>query len=184
MQNLSKVAADELSGPSIISAIKRSGIEIILSVPDMTTSTGLLWPISRDPELRLIRTCKEGETVGIGAGLSYCSKRALLLFQNTGLLDSINALRAVAVEYKLPICMMVGLLSKELGTPPTKSKYYGVRIVEPILDAMGIFHQCIETDADIPLIGPMVDRCYTRSEPVAILLGQPVSWPQQMSASS
>jgi len=172
----------ELSGPAIISEIKRSGIEFILSVPDMTTSKGLLWPISRDPELKLVRACKEGETVGIGAGLSYCNRRALLLFQNTGLLDSINALRAVAVEYKLPICMMVGLLSKEPGVPPTQSNYYGVRIVEPILDAMGIHHECLETDDDLPLIKPMVDRCYSTPEPVALLIGQPVAWPDEVAS--
>ena len=49
---------------------------------------------------RLIRVCKEDEGVGICAGLAHTGKRALLLIQHTGLLDSINALRGVAVEYR------------------------------------------------------------------------------------
>ena len=80
----------------------------------------------------------------ICAGLSFTGKRGLLLIQQTGLLDSINAIRGVAVEYNLPICMMVGLLEKEVGVMPRQSKRYGVRIVEPILEAMGIAYHNIE----------------------------------------
>ena len=72
----------------------------------------------RTPSLKLIRVCKEDEGIGVCAGLSYCDKRALLLMQYSGMLDSINALRIVGVEYSLPICMMVGLLNKEPGVRP------------------------------------------------------------------
>ena len=100
--------------------------------------------------------------MGICAGLAHCDKRALLLIQQTGMLDSINAIRGVAVEYSLPICMMVGLLEKEPGVLPQQSKRYGVRIVEPILDAMGITHHLIETDADLPKIRPAIDDAYAQ----------------------
>ena len=32
---------------------------------------------------------------------------------------------------------------------PTKSKKYGVKIIEPILDVMGIEHHLIERDSDL-----------------------------------
>ena len=44
---------------------------------------------------------------------------------------------------------MVGLLEKEVGVMPRQSKRYGVRIVEPILEAMGIAYHNIEEDADV-----------------------------------
>jgi hypothetical protein len=100
-----------LSGAGIIAAIKESGVEFILSVPDIVTSGSLLRPIARDPQFRLIRVCKEDECIGIASGLYYCGKRALALIQHTGFLDSINAIRGVAVEYAQPICMMIGLLA-------------------------------------------------------------------------
>ena len=50
-----------LKGSSIIAAIKASGVEYILSVPDIVTSGGLLRPISRDPAFKLVRVCKEDE---------------------------------------------------------------------------------------------------------------------------
>src|ERR1700760_151456 len=95
-----------LHGSSIIAAIRQSRIEFVISVPDITTSEGLLRPLAWQSTPRLLRVCKEDEGVGICAGLSYTGRRALLLIQHTGLLDSINAVRGVAVEYKLPICMM------------------------------------------------------------------------------
>src|SRR6202167_1227303 len=94
--------AKSLNGARIIAAIKASGIEYVLSVPDIVTSTGLLAPIAHDKELKLIRVCKEDECIGIATGLAYCDKRALILIQHTGFLYSINAIRGVAVEYRQP----------------------------------------------------------------------------------
>ncbi len=162
----------ELNGSAIIAAIKASGIEYILSVPDIVTSAGLLAPIARDKALRLIRVCKEDECIGIASGLSYCDKRALILIQHTGFLDSLNAIRGVAVEYKQPICMMMGLLQHEPDVAPRASPRYGVRIVEPILDDMGIAHHLISVDADVTQIKPAIDKAYAESEPVAFLIGR------------
>jgi sulfopyruvate decarboxylase TPP-binding subunit len=165
-------AADGLSGESIIREIKASGIEFVISVPDITTSEGLLRPLADASNPRLIRICKEDEGVGICAGLAHTGKRALLLIQQTGMLDSINAIRGVAVEYSLPICMIVGLLEKETGVPPRQSKKYGVRIVEPILDAMGIGYHEIEQQTDVSKIRPAIDTAYADSKPTVLLIGQ------------
>jgi sulfopyruvate decarboxylase subunit alpha len=162
----------DLRGSSIIAEIKASRIEFVISVPDITTSEGLLCPLSQSRAPRLVRVCKEDEGVGICAGLSYTGRRALLLIQQTGLLDSINAVRGVAVEYALPICMMVGLLEKEPGVPPLQSKRYGVRIVEPILDAMGVAYHEIEEEADVAKIRLAIDDAYAQSRPVVLLIGR------------
>jgi len=161
-----------LPGAAIIAAIKSAGVRFVMTVPDIVSSEGLLHPISRDSELRLIRVCKEDEAVGISAGLAACGQRSMLLIQHTGLLDSINALRAVAVEYSMPVCLMVGLLEKEPGVAPTKSGRYGVRIVQPILDAMSIVHHLLETEDDVPIIPKAIERAYTDSKPVVMLLGR------------
>jgi sulfopyruvate decarboxylase TPP-binding subunit len=161
-----------LNGASIIREIKASRIEFVVSVPDITTSEGLLRPLEQETHPRLIRVCKEDEGVGICAGLSYCGRRSLLLIQQTGLFDSINAIRGVAVEYGLPICMMVGLLEKEPGVPPRQSKRYGVRIVEPVLEAMGIAYHEIEAEADVGTIAPAIGAAYAEMRPVVLLVGR------------
>ena len=161
-----------LSGQSIIKEINSSGIEFVISVPDITTSEGLLRPLAKGAGPRLVRICKEDEGVAICAGLAYAGKRGLLLIQQTGLLDSINAVRGVAVEYSLPICMMVGLLEKEVGVMPRQSKRYGVRIVEPILEAMGIAYHNVEEQSDVAKIRPAIEQAYKDSKPTVILIGQ------------
>ena len=158
--------------PRIIDAVKEAGIHYVLSVPDLHTSKGLLIPIAADPDLRLIRVCKEDETIGISAGLSYGSKRALVLIQYTGFLYAMNAIRGVSVEYRQPTCLMVGMLGLEPGVPPQQSKKFGLRIIEPILDVMGIPHHLIESDDDLGKIRPAIDECYTKSFPVALLIGR------------
>ena len=164
--------AASLPGPAIIAALKSAGVNFVMSVPDIVSSEGLLHPIARDPDLKLIRVCKEDEAIGISAGLAACGQRSILLIQHTGLLDSINALRAVAVEYSNPVCLMVGLLEKEPGVAPTKSGRYGVRIIEPILDAMGVAHHLLETEDDVPIIPEAIGRAYTQSKPVVMMLGR------------
>lgn len=161
-----------LTGASIIQQIKASGIEFVVSVPDITTSEGLLRPLAAGSGPRLIRICKEDEGVGICAGLANTGKRGLLLIQQTGLLDSINAIRGVAMDYSLPICMMVGLLDKEVGVPPRQSTRYGVRIVEPVLEAMGVPYVEIEAQPDVAKIRPAIDDAYATSHPVVLLIGQ------------
>jgi len=164
--------ARELHGGGIIAAIKASGIEYVLALPDIVTSKGLLFPIARDKDLKLIRVCKEDECIGIASGLSYADKRALILIQYTGFLDSLNAIRGIAVEYKQPICMMVGLLGHEPNLAPRASPRYGVRIIEPICDDMGLAHDLISVDADVGKIQPAIEKAYRESAPLALLIGR------------
>lgn len=160
------------SGARIIAALKAARVELVAAVPDIVTSDGLLWPISRDPAFRLVRLCKEDEGISICAGYSYSGKRSLLLMQQTGLMDSLNALRAIGMDYRLPICMMVGLQGKEPDRLPEESAHYGVRIVMPVLAAMGVVHHLIEGPEDTGLVAPAIEAAYQASRPVCLLVGR------------
>jgi sulfopyruvate decarboxylase TPP-binding subunit len=162
----------ELKASEIINEVKRAGIRFVVALPDRVTSEHLLKPMLKDPELRVVQVCKEDEGVSICSGLFAAGHRALLLIQYTGLLDSLNAMRGVAVEGKNPVCFMVGLLGKEPGVPPTQDKRYGLRIVEPILDAMQVEHCLIETGGDVDKIAHAVERAYKRLAPVVMLIGR------------
>lgn len=163
---------DRLDGTAIISQIEASRIDFLIAVPDIVTSDGLLWPLSKLKSPRLLRVCREDEGFGIAAGLSFCDRRALILIQHTGLLDSINALRAIGVEYALPICLMVGLLGKEPGKPLHESSRYGLRMIEPILAAFNVSYHLIEANSDVPKIRPAIDQAYASSWPVVLLIGR------------
>jgi len=161
-----------IEGAAIVEAIKESGVEFVVSVPDLVTSETVLRRVASDSALKLVRVCKEDEGVSICAALSFCDQRALLLMQNTGLLDSMNALRGIAVEYQLPVVMMVGLLLHESAAPPAQSHSYGARIVTPILDAMGIAYEYLHSAGDEQRIAPAIERAYANSTPLVLLIGR------------
>ena len=163
-------AEPPLHGAAIIAALKRARIDYVLSVPDLHTSEGLLKPIAADPDLKLIRVCKEDETLGISAGLSYGDKRALILIQYTGFLYAMNAIRAMACDHSMPICLMIGLLGKEPDRPSRGSGRFGVRIVEPMLDVLGVSYHRIARDEDAAVVAPAIDNAYTLSKPIAFLI--------------
>ena len=160
------------AGAEIIAGIKAAGVREVVALPDIVTSDGLLWPISRDPDLRLTRICKEDEGVSICAAMSYNGTRAVLIMQQTGLMDSLNAIRAIAVDYELPVVMMVGLQGKEPHLAPEESAAYGVRIIPPILSAMQISHSLIEEPEDTDYIAQVIEAAYAESRPHVFLIGR------------
>jgi len=160
------------SGKAIVAALKRGQIRFVVAVPDIVTSDGLLWPIAEDAELNLVRVCKEDEAVSICAAMSYSNTRALLLMQQTGLMDSLNAIRAIGMDYRMPVCMMVGLQGKEPHLRPHESASYGVRIIQPILDVMQVSNSLIEEPDDVEGIVPAIDRAYRTPAPHCFLIGR------------
>jgi len=160
------------SGKAIIAALKQADIRFVVAVPDIVTSDGLLWPIAEDADLKLVRVCKEDEAVSICAAMSYSDTRAMVLMQQTGLMDSLNALRALGMEYGRPICMMVGLQGKEPHLKLHESAAYGVRIIKPILDVMQLSNSLIEEPGDIEGIVPAIDRAYQTPAPHCFLIGR------------
>lgn len=161
-----------LTAESIKTEIKHAGIHFVVALPDRVTSHYLLKGMLHDPDFRVVQVCKEDEGVSVCSGLYAAGQRSVLMMQYTGLLDSVNALRGIAVEGKFPVCMIVGLLGKEPDVAPTKSNKLGVKIIEPILDTLGIEHHLVERDADTSHIVPAIEKAYKNSFPVAILIGR------------
>lgn len=161
-----------LKAEDIIKQIKKAGIRFIVALPDRVTSHFLLKTMLRDPEFKVVQVCKEDEGISICSGLFAAGHRSLMMMQYTGLLDSINSLRGVAVEGENPVCMLVGLLGKEPGVEPSQSNKYGVKIIEPVLDTMGIEHHWVEESGDTEKIVPAIEKAYASTRPMALLIGK------------
>ena len=161
-----------LTAEAIKNQFKRAGIHFVVALPDRVTSHYLLKGLLADSDFHVVQVCKEDEGVSICSGLYAAGHKSVFMMQYTGFLDSINAIRGVAVEGRFPVCMVVGLLGKEPDVAPTQSKKYGVKIIEPILDVMGIAHHLIERDADTRQIAPVIENTFVNSFPSAILIGR------------
>jgi sulfopyruvate decarboxylase subunit alpha len=161
-----------LRAEAIKNQFKGSGIHFVVALPDRVTSHHLLKGLLADPDYHVVQVCKEDEGVSICSGLYAAGHKSVFMMQYTGFLDSINAIRGVGVEGRFPVCMIVGLLGKEPDVAPTKSNKFGVKIIEPILDVMGIEHLLIERDADTEQIAPAIEKTFNNSFPTAILIGR------------
>lgn len=162
-----------LKGSSIIKVFEDAGVQSVVALPDIVTCETVLWPISSHSSFMFIPVCKEDEGVSICASLSYCQHRAVLLMQHTGFLDSINAIRAIAVDYQLPIVMMVGLQGIEPDIKFTESKNTGIRSLVPICDALTLKHAEIKMESDALLVKDLINQAYESSSPCVIFISRP-----------
>lgn len=160
------------SGKQIIKQLQMAGVRFVVSLPDIVTSSGLLWPIAKNNDFELIRVCKEDEGVSICAAMSYNGTRAVLLMQQTGLMDSLNSIRAIAMDYQLPVVMMVGLQGKEPEPKPEQSSVYGVRIIPSVLEAMSVSFSLLQEPSDALTIQDRIGSCYADSKPHVFLIGR------------
>jgi len=162
-----------VQGNTIIDCFKTSGVRSVVALPDIVTCQNLLWPIYHDRTMDLIPVCKEDEGVSICAALSYANHRAVLLIQHTGFLDSINAIRAIAVNYQLPVIMFVGVQGMEAHLELHRSADIGIRSLPKICEAVELDIDVIQYESDAARIAKRIDSCYSDSKPHVTFLPQP-----------
>ena len=94
------------STEAIYDGLKDAGIDFIVSVPCVNLSR-LLNMIDDDPEINHIPVTREEEGIGICAGAYLGGKRTAILMQNSGLGNSINALKSLMELYEFPLIMVM-----------------------------------------------------------------------------
>ena len=94
------------SSEAIYNGLKDAGIDFIVSVPCVNLSK-LLNMIDEDEEITHIPVTREEEGIGICAGAFLGGKRTAILMQNSGLGNSINALKLLMELYEFPLIMIM-----------------------------------------------------------------------------
>jgi sulfopyruvate decarboxylase TPP-binding subunit len=142
----------------------------ILSVPDTHQKT-VLAALDHEPTIRLITCATEDEANAIAAGLHIGGEPCLLMIQHAGLYASVNTLRGVAMDGRVPIFYLIGLLSREKDLDPSESRSSMVRYCEPLLDTFGVPHARLEGPDDLHLIPEYFRLSRERRGPAAVLVG-------------
>ena len=94
------------SSEAIFKGIKNAGINFIVSVPCVNLSK-LLNMIDEDSKITHIPVTREEEGIGICAGAYLGGKKTAILMQNSGLGNSINALKSLTELYEFPLLMIM-----------------------------------------------------------------------------
>lgn len=121
------------------------GTRDVVYVPDNPLSHVLRALGADFPDIRTTIATREEEAFGIAAGLYLGGTRPVVMLQSSGLGNSINALASLNVAFEIPILMLITMRGGEGEWNPTQHPM-GLA-VRPILDALGIPHVTVESEA-------------------------------------
>ena len=142
----------------------------VLSVPDTHQRT-VLAALDKEQAIRVLTCATEDDAATVAAGLYIGGEPCVLMIQHAGLYASVNTLRGVAMDGRVPIFYMIGLLSRERDRQPRESRHSMVRFCEPLLDTFGVPHARLEGPDDVHLIPEYYRRAQERRGPAAVLVG-------------
>jgi sulfopyruvate decarboxylase TPP-binding subunit len=156
----------------LVDALRECGVKTVVTVPDTHQKT-LMSAITAGNEFRMITCATEDEATAIAAGLWIGGDEPALLIQHAGLYASVNTLRGVAMDGRIPMFYLMGLLQREPDRAPRDSARSMVRYCEPLLDVFGVPHELIDGPDDVPRIPELFRLSRERRGPAAALIGLP-----------
>ncbi|MBI2358319.1 MAG: sulfopyruvate decarboxylase subunit alpha [Deltaproteobacteria bacterium] len=122
------------TGPSmILEAMKEAGINFVTSLPDHNLAK-LLEFVDKDPDLKHVPLCREEEGIGICAGAYMGGKTTAIIMQNGGFLNSCNALTTTALNFNIPIVLLI-YYAGDIGDEGFSTLG---SVTEPVLQGLGI----------------------------------------------
>jgi sulfopyruvate decarboxylase TPP-binding subunit len=125
-----------LDGPAVVNALKACSVTHVVWLPDSDLGR---WDqaLAGDPDLRLIRVCREGEAMSIAAGLLLGGKQPVVIVQCTGLFEAGDSLRNILFDLELPLFLIVGVRAWKQHQRGATSDTCP-RFVEPYVQAWGL----------------------------------------------
>ena len=156
-----------LTPAPILDELKKNQVTHVVWLPDSETNF-LFERMMSEPSIQVVPVCREGESMAIAAGLWVGGKKPVVLIQNTGVFESGDSIRGLALDVDLPVVMMVGYRGWNRHGVVGDS---AARFTEPILHAWGIEYFLVETDSDVGRISTAFDEAARTQRPVACLMG-------------
>ena len=147
--------------------IKNTGINLLLSVPCIMLKN-LLELINEKNEIEHIQVTREEEGVGIAAGAYLGGKLPAILMQNSGLGNSINAIKSLLELYKIPVIFIMSHRGAE-GEKIMAQMPMG-QITIDLLKLLTIETYILNSPENIKDIIKAVDKSKKTKKPIAIIL--------------
>jgi sulfopyruvate decarboxylase subunit alpha len=153
-------------GEAIIGALKSAGVDCLVSVPDFNF-VDLLKQVDGDASLKHVPVAREEEGIGVCVGAYLGGLQPAIAMQNAGLLNSCNALTTTALQFEIPILMVVWYAG-DFGD--TAFMRLG-EVTEGVLDGLGIRYLLPRSFDEL---GPSISRAKKLADyakrPVAVLV--------------
>jgi sulfopyruvate decarboxylase TPP-binding subunit len=154
----------------ILQHIRQAQVSHVVTVPDTHQRT-LLELLAKSEDPRLLTVCTEDEAIAVGAGLYIGGVRPLLLIQNAGLFASMNTLRGISLDGRVPTCLLIGEFQRDPNVPSRENTARVVHLLEPTLEAWGVPYYRLDQPGDLRQIPVAYERSLEERGPVALLVG-------------
>jgi sulfopyruvate decarboxylase TPP-binding subunit len=156
----------------IVDEILKLGVTHIVVIPDTYQRT-LIAKLAELDSPKLVRVCTEDEAMGVNAGLYMGGQRPMMLIQNNGIFASINTMKAIALDAKVPTFIMVGQFLRDVTKKVEENRARAVRLLEPTLDTWGVPHYRLEGPDDLGVFREAYDRAQADLGPACVIVGAP-----------
>ncbi len=152
---------------AVIDALVTGGWTFVASVPDKAVAA-LLDAVSADPRMTHVPCTREEEAIGLCAGAAFAGRRGVLITQNSGIGNAVNALTSLIAFYELPLLILVS----QRGGSDERIAAQGPmgRATRPVLEACGV--QPVDVDDRAALFAAIANTGVT---PVAAI-AEPTAW--------
>lgn len=156
-----------LTPDTLLAEFKKNGVTHVVTIPD--SETNYLYELMKEQDwLEIVPASREGETFAISLGLLIGGKTPVCLIQNTGMMESGDSIRGMALDTGFPLVMVVGYRGWNRHGVITDSV---ARYTEPFLNTYRINYYLVEQDVDAPRISIAFEEARATKRPVAILVG-------------
>jgi len=164
---MSEQQAALLRPETLVEEFKKNGVTHIITIPD--SETNYLYELMLQQDwLDVIPASREGETFAIALGLQIAGKVPVCLIQNTGMLESGDSIRGMALDAGFPLVFVVGYRGWTRHGVISDS---AARYTEPFLNAFRINYYLLEQDVDAARISLAFKEAQATKRPVAVLVG-------------
>src|SRR5579871_5382042 len=166
--------ARSVAATAIVDELRKLKISHVINVPDTHQRT-LLAELARQSDIRLLTACTEDEAIAINAGLWVGGQRPILSIQQVGLLAAMNNLKGIAMDARIPTCMLVGYFGRDVLVRAREQPARSVRLIEPTLETWGVAYFPIEGPEDIGAVGEAYAHSQHEHAPAVVLIGAPTT---------
>jgi sulfopyruvate decarboxylase subunit alpha len=174
MTNTAPDLVQSVPASALHAAIRDLGITHVLTVPD-THQRSLIASLAADPALTMLTLSTEDEAIGVHTGLWIGGVESLVLIQNVGFFASMNGVRGVCIDMRVPTLLLVGQYARDVRVPVEENDASGVRLIEPLMRSLDIPYYIIDGPGDVHVLRTAYDRCRAERGPVVVLVSAPTS---------
>ena len=187
----------------VLDSFKQIGVTHVVVLPDNSTAA-LFHALADDPDIYLITVTREGEAFATAAGLWIGGQKPLVLIQNTGFLESGDALRGTLVRMRIPVVCLISYrgyksLTNPDGSSRSRDSIHSMRddpspppsiltpdilsrrdmdsvatLLEPTLRAWAIPYQIVSDNSELERIIIAEQRAQQEMFPTAIVIAETI----------